>query len=45
VPDRGKVPLSIDFLPRRKIMTGANFPCALPARQQLPLPVKFAGMR
>jgi hypothetical protein len=45
VPDRGKVRLSIDFVERRKNATGTNFPRALPARQQLPLWVKFAGMR
>jgi len=45
VPDRGKVRLSIDFVERRKIATGANFPGAVAARQQLPLWVKFAGMR
>jgi hypothetical protein len=44
VPDRGKVRLSIDFVGRRKNATGANFPRGVPARQQLPLPVKFAGM-
>jgi hypothetical protein len=45
VPDHGKVLLSIDFREGRKIRTGANLPCALRARQQLPLPVKFAGIR
>jgi hypothetical protein len=45
VPDRGKVLLSIDFAERRKIATGTNLPCALAARQDLPLSVKFAGMR
>jgi hypothetical protein len=45
VPDCGKVLLSIDFVRRRKIATGANLPWALTARQYLPLSVKFAGMR
>jgi hypothetical protein len=45
VPDRSKVSLGIDFGRRRKIATGANLPGALTARQELPLPVKFAGMR
>jgi hypothetical protein len=45
VPDRGKVRLSIDFVRARKNRTGANLPGAFHARQQLPLPVKFAGMR
>jgi len=45
VPDCGKELLSIDFVQRRKIVTGANLPCALATRQELPLSVKFAGMR
>jgi hypothetical protein len=45
VPDRGKLLLSIDFVRERKIVTGANFPHASCAGQQLPHPVKFAGMR
>jgi len=45
VPDGGKVRLSLDFVGRRKMATGANFPGASDARQQLPLWVKFAGMR
>jgi hypothetical protein len=45
VPDRGKLPLSIDFGETRKMMTGTNFPGDVPTRQQLPDPVKFAGMR
>jgi hypothetical protein len=37
--------LGIVFGRRGKIATGANLPGALSARQQLPHPVKFAGMR
>jgi len=45
VPDRGKLLLNIDFAGGGKIAAGANFPPGASARQQLPLWVKFAGMR
>jgi hypothetical protein len=45
VPDRSKVLLIIDFVRRGKIATGANLPSMPDTRQQLPHPVKFAGMR
>jgi hypothetical protein len=45
VPDCGKMLLGIDLVRGGKNATGANLPWALSARQQLPLSVKFAGMR